>query len=99
MGLGIEEAQSVWIPRLSVSRVAVLAFGFGFWPLGFGLWPLGSGLWALGFCLPALGLGLWVVGFGLCALGFGLWAVASCDHRLVVSNQVVNMYLFKSRFF
>ena len=71
------KAQSVWIPRLSVSRVVVLALGFGLWPLAFGLWALGSGLWALGF-------GPWALGCGLWALGLGLWAAASCDHRFVV---------------
>ena len=62
------KAQSVWLPRLSVSRVVVLA-------LGFGLWALGSGLLASGFGPWAVGCGLWASGFGLCALGFGLWGV------------------------
>ena len=49
------KAQSVWIPRLSVSRVVVLALGFGLWPLGSGLWALGLGPWAVGCGLWALG--------------------------------------------
>ena len=56
------KAQSVWIPRMSVSRVVVLVVGFGLWALGFGLWALGCGIWDWGFGVWALVFKLRVVG-------------------------------------